>query len=232
MTNGWTDIRNADVVLAMGGNPAENHPVGFRFVMEARRNRNAKLICIDPRFNRTAAVADAFVQIRVGTDIAFLGGLIHYALSRNRFHTEYVRAYTNATYLLKDSYAFDPQKGLFSGWNEATKSYTDTSSWSYQLDERGFARTDPTMEHPQSVFQVMKTFSPVGSTTRRSSSNARTRSSFKSPAPVTKPSWSPPPRCWASLIPPATRSSSSWPMRSDCSRSRPPTLSGSICLRQ
>ena len=44
MTNGWTDIRNADVVLAMGGNPAENHPVGFRFVMEARRNRNAKLV--------------------------------------------------------------------------------------------------------------------------------------------------------------------------------------------
>ena len=58
MTNGWTDIRNADVVLAMGGNPAENHPVGFRFVMEARRNRNAKLVCVDPRFNRTAAVAD------------------------------------------------------------------------------------------------------------------------------------------------------------------------------
>src|SRR5688572_13179829 len=90
MTNGWTDIRNADVVLAMGGNPAENHPVGFRFVMEAKRNRNAKLICVDPRFNRTAAVADAFVQIRVGTDIAFLGGLIHHALSRNRFHTDYV----------------------------------------------------------------------------------------------------------------------------------------------
>ena len=75
MTNGWTDIRNADVVLAMGGNPAENHPVGFRFVMEAKRNRNAKLVCVDPRFNRTAAVADRFVQIRAGTDIAFLGGL-------------------------------------------------------------------------------------------------------------------------------------------------------------
>ena len=55
MTNGWTDIRNADVVVAMGGNPAENHPVGFRFVMEAKRNRNAKLICVDPRFNRTSA---------------------------------------------------------------------------------------------------------------------------------------------------------------------------------
>ena len=122
MTNGWTDIRNADVVLAMGGNPAENHPVGFRFVMEAKRNRNAKLVCVDPRFNRTAAVADQFVQIRVGTDIAFLGGLIHYALSRNRFHEDYVRAFTNATYLLKDTYTFDPVKGVFSGWNEQTKS--------------------------------------------------------------------------------------------------------------
>ncbi len=158
MTNGWTDIRNADVVLAMGGNPAENHPVGFRFVMEAKRNRNAKLICIDPRFNRTAAVADAFVQIRVGTDIAFLGGLIHHALSRNRFHADYVRAFTNATYLLNDTYAFDAEKGVFSGWNEASKSYTDTSSWGYELDGRGFARTDPSMQHPRSVFQVMKTF--------------------------------------------------------------------------
>src|SRR5688500_5859375 len=158
MTNGWTDIRNADVVLAMGGNPAENHPVGFRFVMEAKRNRNAKLVSVDPRFNRTAAVADQFTQIRVGTDIAFLGGLIHYALSRNRFHAEYVRDFTNATYLLKDSYAFDPVKGVFSGWNDETKSYTDTSSWNYELDHRGFARTDPTMQHPRSVLQVMKTF--------------------------------------------------------------------------
>ena len=100
MTNGWTDIRNADVVLAMGGNPAENHPVGFRFVMEAKRNRNARLVCVDPRFNRTAAVADRFVQIRAGSDIAFLGGLIHYALSRNRYHDEYVRLFTNASFLI------------------------------------------------------------------------------------------------------------------------------------
>jgi formate dehydrogenase major subunit len=158
MTNGWTDIRNADVVVAMGGNPAENHPVGFRFVMEARRNRNAKLVCVDPRFNRTAAVADAFVQIRVGTDIAFIGGLINYALSRKRYHDEYVRAFTNATFLLKDSYRFDETRGVFSGWDEQRKAYTDTSSWAYELDEKGFARTDPTLEHPRSVFQSMKAF--------------------------------------------------------------------------
>jgi formate dehydrogenase major subunit len=90
MTNGWTDIANADVVLAMGGNPAENHPVGFRFAMEAKRNRNAKLIVVDPRYQRTAAVSDKFVQIRAGTDVAFLGGLINYALSHNRIQEDYV----------------------------------------------------------------------------------------------------------------------------------------------
>ncbi len=158
MTNGWTDIRNADVVLAMGGNPAENHPVGFRFVMEAKRNRNARLVTVDPRFNRTAAVADCFVQIRAGTDIAFLGGLIHHALSHNRYHDEYIRLFTNAPFILKDSYAFDEARGVFSGWDEGRKAYTDTSSWAYELDERGFARVDPTLQHPRSVFQVMKAF--------------------------------------------------------------------------
>ena len=158
MTNGWTDIRNADVVLAMGGNPAENHPVGFRFVMEAKRNRNAKLICVDPRFNRTAAVADRFVQIRAGTDIAFLAGLINYALTRNRYHDEYVRMFTNAPFLVSEKYAFDEVRGVFAGWDSERKAYTDTSSWSYELDDRGFAKVDPTLDHPRSVFQVMKHF--------------------------------------------------------------------------
>ena len=158
MTNGWTDIRNADVILAMGGNPAENHPVGFRFVMDARRNRNAKLVCVDPRFNRTAAVADCFVQIRVGTDIAFLGGLINYTLTRNRFHQDYVRAFTNAPFLVNESYWFDPAQGVFSGWDSQSKTYADTSSWSYELDARGMAQSDAAMQHPRSVFQVMRAF--------------------------------------------------------------------------
>jgi formate dehydrogenase major subunit len=158
MTNGWTDIRNADVVLAMGGNPAENHPVGFRFVMEARRNRNAKLVSVDPRFNRTAAVADRYVHIRAGTDIAFLGGLINYALTNKRYHDEYVRLFTNAPFLVHERYAFDETAGVFSGWDPAQKAYTDKSSWQYELDGRGFARVDPSLEHPRSVFQVMKRF--------------------------------------------------------------------------
>ncbi len=157
MTNGWTDIRNADVILAMGGNPAENHPVGFRFVMEARRNRNAKLVSVDPRFNRTSAVADSFTQIRAGTDIAFLAGLINYALTRNRIHADYVRLFTNATFLVREDYSFNETEGLFSGWNPEKKTY-DKSSWNYELDAKGFAKVDETMQHPRCVFQVMKKF--------------------------------------------------------------------------
>jgi formate dehydrogenase major subunit len=158
MTNGWTDIRNADVVLAMGGNPAENHPVGFRFVMDAKRNRNAKLVCVDPRFNRTAAVSDRYVQLRAGTDIAFLSGIIHYALSKNRYHDDYVRAFTNAPFLVSEKYQFDEARGVFSGWDPQTKTYADKSSWGYELDDRGYAKVDRTLEHPRTVFQVMKRF--------------------------------------------------------------------------
>ncbi|MCS7313312.1 MAG: formate dehydrogenase-N subunit alpha, partial [Acidobacteria bacterium] len=158
MTNGWTDIANADVIVAMGGNPAENHPVGFRFVMEAKRKRNAKLVCVDPRFNRTAAVADYFVQIRTGTDIAFLNGLIHYALQNGRYNEEYVKYYTNAPFIVKEGYGFDEKAGVFSGWEESQKAYVDTSTWDYERDERGYARVDWTLQHPRCVFQLMKKF--------------------------------------------------------------------------
>ncbi len=157
MTNGWTDIRNADVILAMGGNPAENHPVGFRFVMEAKRNRNARLVSVDPRFNRTAAVADHFTQIRAGTDIAFLAGLIHYVFTHNRIHQEYVRLYTNGPFLVREDYWFNEAEGLFSGWDPEKKAY-DKATWNYELDARGFAKADPTMQHPRCVFQLMKKF--------------------------------------------------------------------------
>jgi anaerobic selenocysteine-containing dehydrogenase len=149
MTNGWTDIANADLILVMGSNAAENHPVGFRFVMEAKRNRNAKLVSVDPRFNRTAAVADHFTQIRTGTDIAFLAGVINYALSHNRIQEDYVKLFTNAPFLVKDTYSFNEAEGVFSGWDPAKKAYTDKSSWAYELDEKGFAKADPTMQHPR-----------------------------------------------------------------------------------
>jgi formate dehydrogenase major subunit len=153
MTNNWTDIRNADVVWIMGGNAAEAHPCGFKWVTEAKAERGAKLMVVDPRFTRSAAVADHYSPIRPGTDIAFLGGVINYLLSNDKIHKEYVRHYTNASYVVKDGFAFD--EGLFSGYNEANRSY-DRSSWEYEIGPDGYAVRDLTLEHPRSVFQLMK----------------------------------------------------------------------------
>ena len=130
MTNGWVDIKNTDMMLIMGGNPAENHPCGFKWVIEARRNRNAKLIVVDPRFTRTASVADLFCQIRTGADIAFLGGLIRYAIENNRTAKEYLLNYTNAAFVIKEGFKL-PEDGLFSGFDAAAQSY-DKSTWNYE----------------------------------------------------------------------------------------------------
>jgi formate dehydrogenase major subunit len=153
MTNHWVDIKNADVVMVMGGNPAEAHPCGFKWVVEAKANRRARLVVVDPRFTRTAAVADVFAQIRPGTDIAFLGGMIRYLLEKGAIHKEYVLAYTNASFLVKEGFGFED--GLFSGWDDAGKKY-DRATWSYELDKDGFAKVDPTLEDPRCVFQLMK----------------------------------------------------------------------------
>ncbi len=130
MTNGWIDIKNTDMMLIMGGNPAENHPCGFKWVVEAKRNRNAKIICVDPRFTRTATQADQFLQIRAGTDIAFLGGLINYALAHDRVAKEYLVNYTNAAFLIKEGFKL-PEDGLFSGFDDASKVY-NKATWNYQ----------------------------------------------------------------------------------------------------
>src|SRR5512140_131070 len=130
MTNGWVDIKNTDVMLIMGGNPAENHPCGFKWVVEAKKVRNAKLIVVDPRFQRTASQADHFCQIRTGTDIAFLGGLINYALQNNRYAKEYVTKYTNAPLIVKKGFKL-PEDGFFSGFDAAGTKY-DVSSWNYE----------------------------------------------------------------------------------------------------
>ena len=130
MTNGWVDIKNTDMMLIMGGNPAENHPCGFKWAIEAKRNRNAKMIVVDPRFTRTASTADVFCQIRAGADIAFLGGLIHYALENNRIAKDYLTHYTNASFIIKDSFKL-PEDGLYSGFDPVTRVY-DKSTWNYQ----------------------------------------------------------------------------------------------------
>ena len=149
MTNGWVDIKNADVILAMGGNPAENHPVGFKWFMEARRTRNAKLVAVDPRFTRTAAVADLYAPIRPGTDIAFLLGIIRYAIETKRFHEDYVKLHTNAPFIVGEKFGFSD--GLFTGFDAEKREYAKTA-WAYQPDEKtkGY-ETDPTLQHPRCV---------------------------------------------------------------------------------
>ena len=153
MTNSWTDIRNTDLVLVMGGNAAEAHPCGFKWVTEAKAERGAKLMVVDPRFTRTAAVADHYAPIRPGTDIAFLSGVVNYLLTNDKIHKEYVRHYTNAAYLVKEGYAFD--EGLFSGYDEAKRTY-DRSSWEYEIGADGYAVRDMTLENPRCIFQLMK----------------------------------------------------------------------------
>ena len=154
MTNHWVDIKNADLVFVMGGNPAEAHPCGFKWVIEAKKTRKAKLVVVDPRFNRTASVADYYAPVRSGSDIAFLGGVINYLISNNKIHQEYVKAYTNASFLINEGFKFDD--GIFAGYNEEKRSY-DKSTWTYQLDKDGFAKVDESWQDPNCVWQLMKT---------------------------------------------------------------------------
>ena len=130
MTNGWIDIKNTDMMLIMGGNPAENHPCGFKWAIEAKRNRNAKMIVVDPRYTRTAAVSDLHLQIRVGSDIALLGAFISYALNNSRFNKEYLVNYTNAAFIVKEGFAL-PVEGLYSGFDPEKHTY-DKSTWNYE----------------------------------------------------------------------------------------------------
>ncbi len=153
MTNSWTDIRNTDMVLIMGGNAAEAHPCGFKWVVDAMKRRKAKLLVVDPRFTRSAAVADFYAPIRVGTDIALLGCVINYLLTNDKIHHEYVKKYTDSTFIVKDTYKFD--NGFFSGYDEAKRAY-DKSSWGYEMGDDGYIRVDDTLQHPRCVYQLLK----------------------------------------------------------------------------
>ena len=138
MTNGWVDIKNADVVFVMGGNPAENHPCGFKWALEAKKTRGAKIVCVDPRFQRTAAVSDLYAHLRPGTDIAFLSGIIRYALETKRYHADYVKIHTNAPFIVGEKYGF--QDGLFSGFDEKKGEY-DKAAWGYEPDAQSNGAT-------------------------------------------------------------------------------------------
>ncbi|OJY05703.1 MAG: formate dehydrogenase-N subunit alpha [Rhizobiales bacterium 62-17] len=153
MTNSWTDIRNTDLVVIMGGNAAEAHPCGFKWVTEAKANRGAKLIVVDPRFTRSASVADYYSPIRQGTDIAFLLGVINYCMTNDKVQWDYVKAFTNATYLVKEGFQY--QDGLFTGYDESRRDY-NRSTWDLEIGPDGYVVVDDTLQNPRCVWNMLK----------------------------------------------------------------------------
>ena len=170
MTNHWNDLQHADIVLVMGANPAENHPISFKWILKAKE-KGGKLISVDPRFSRTSVLSDLYAPLRSGTDIAFLGGMIKYIIDTTMYFEEYVKNYTNAAFIVGDGYDFND--GIFSGYNEEKRSY-DRLKWAFKtvpaldpvtqqpiLDPVTKlpvmkTATDPTLQDPRCVFQLMK----------------------------------------------------------------------------
>lgn len=138
--------------MIIGANPAENHPISFRWLLKAQEN-GGKIISVDPRFTRTSQMADVYAPLRSGTDIAFIGGLMNYAIENNLYHKEYVAKYTNASFIVKEG--FDFNDGLFSGYDPETRSY-DKSLWAFETDAEGKPLRDETLENPRTVFQLLK----------------------------------------------------------------------------
>jgi formate dehydrogenase major subunit len=179
-TTAQQDLANADAILIMGSSMAENHPVGFQWVIEAREKNNAKIIHVDPRFNRTSAMSDYWLPLRAGSDIIFLGAMIKYVLDHDRWFHEYVLRYTNAATILRADFVdTEDLGGVFSGWDG--EKY-DPETWLYEgqtkkdgeapghdeesgghgKDRGGEAQNthkpirDETLQHPRCVFQVLK----------------------------------------------------------------------------
>jgi formate dehydrogenase major subunit len=180
-TTAQQDLANADAILIMGSSMAENHPVGFQWVLEAREKNGAKIIHADPRFTRTSAMCDYWLPLRAGSDLIFLGALIHYTLANDRWFQDYVVRYTNAATLVREDFRdTEDLGGLFSGWDAGKQQY-DPESWMYAgteskggmaghrggegghgKDRGGEAQNnadpirDETLQHPRCVFQVTR----------------------------------------------------------------------------
>jgi len=152
MTNHYIDFRNADVILNMGGNVAENHPVSFKWI-QAAKEKGAIFIHVDPRYTRTSTKADIFVRLRSGTDIAFLGAMIKYILDNNLYDEFYVKNYTNASFIVNPKYGFND--GLFSGFDSNNRAY-DASTWALEKDDKGIPKGDMYLQDPRCVLQLLK----------------------------------------------------------------------------
>ena len=176
-TTAQQDLANADAILIMGSSMAENHPVGFQWVIEAREKNGAKVIHVDPRFTRTSAMSDHWLPLRAGSDIVFLGALIRYVLEEERWFKEYVMRYTNAAVIVRDDFVdAEDLGGLFSdaetwqypenvGRASARPSRPEgraTSDYGQRGEGQGTPATTPypprdeTLQHPRCVFQMLR----------------------------------------------------------------------------
>ena len=152
MTNHYCDLKNADVILIMGSNAAEHHPIAFKWILRAKE-KGATIIHVDPRYTRTSARCDFHVPLRSGTDIAFLGGMINYIIENKKYFKDYVLNYTNASFIVGEDYYF--KDGLFSGYDAKKRKY-DKATWVLEKDGSGIPKRDMSLTHPRSVFQMMK----------------------------------------------------------------------------
>jgi len=152
MTNHWNDLENSDVIMVMGSNIAECHPMAVKWIMKAKE-KGAKVISSDPRFTRTSSIADIFTKFRSGTDIVYVGGMINYALKNNRIQTNYLLTKTNAPFIINKEYSFDD--GLFAGYDAKGRKY-DKNYWKYESGPGEIPKKDLSLQDPMCVFQLMK----------------------------------------------------------------------------
>lgn len=136
----------------MGSNAAEHHPIAFKWILRAKE-KGATIIHVDPRYTRTSARCDFHVPLRSGTDIAFLGGMIHYILTHRKYFKDYVVNYTNASFIVSKDFYF--KDGLFSGYDQAKRKYSK-DTWVLEKDGKGIPKRDMTLTNPRSVFQMLK----------------------------------------------------------------------------
>jgi formate dehydrogenase major subunit len=157
MTNHWIDLKNSDVILVMGSNAAANHPISFKWVQRAIDN-GAVLISVDPRFTQTSSKAHIYAPLRSGSDIAFLGGMIRYILEKKLYFEEYVREYTNASFVVNSAFKLAADNdGVFSGLTEtpAGGKY-DKATWTFTAGGDGSPMKDRTLTNPRCVLQLLK----------------------------------------------------------------------------
>ena len=165
MTNHWVDLKNSDCILIIGSNAAENHPLSFKWITKATEENGATLISVDPRFTRSSSKADIYAQIRSGTDIAFVGGMIRWVLydmaeNPQRYNMTYVTEYTNAAFLIDPEFKGPAElDGKFSGFtpgDDPNFGKYDKATWKWLTDENGIPLKDKTLQDPNCVFQLLK----------------------------------------------------------------------------